>query len=81
MDKVTTIPETEKDICCNVCGKQIFMEQGILKEDVFEAAKEWGYFSKYDLEVHKFNICEECYDNFIKNFKIPIKVIRKKEVL
>jgi len=81
MDKVNTIPETDKDIRCNVCGKQIFMEQGILKEDVFEAAKEWGYFSKYDLEVHKFNICEECYDNLIKSFKIPIKVIRKKEVL
>lgn len=69
------------DICCNVCGKKIKTENGILKEDVFEATKEWGYFSKKDLEVHKFNICEECYEELISNFKIPVKVINKNEVL
>ncbi|QHQ59921.1 hypothetical protein Ana3638_03275 [Anaerocolumna sedimenticola] len=81
MDKVKVKIRMNKDVCCNVCGKKIIMEQGIMKEDVFEAAKEWGYFSKYDLEVHKFNICEECYDNLISTFKIPIEVVRKKEVL
>ncbi len=81
MDKVKMKIRVNKDVYCNVCGKKIFMEQGILKEDVFEAAKEWGYFSKYDLEVHKFNICEECYDKLIETFKIPIEVVRKKEVL
>lgn len=81
MDKVKMKIRMNKDVCCNVCGKKIVMEQGIMKEDVFEAAKEWGYFSKYDLEVHKFNICEECYDKLISTFKIPIEVVRKKEVL
>ena len=81
MDKVKVKVRMNKDVCCNVCGKKINIEQGIMKEDVFEAAKEWGYFSKYDLEVHKFNICEECYDNLISTFKIPIEVVRKKEVL
>ncbi len=81
MDKVKMKIRINKDICCNVCGKKIIMEQGIMKEDVFEAAKEWGYFSKYDLEIHKFNICEECYDKLISTFKIPIEVVRKKEVL
>lgn len=81
MDKTKMKIRINKDICCNVCGKKIVMEQGIMKEDVFEAAKEWGYFSKYDLEVHKFNICEECYDKLIATFKIPIEVVRKKEVL
>lgn len=69
------------DMYCNVCGKKIKTKNGILEEDVFEASKEWGYFSKKDLEVHKFNICEECYEELISTFKIPIKVIDKKEVL
>ncbi|MFU0826099.1 MAG: Fe3+ hydroxamate ABC transporter substrate-binding protein [Lachnoclostridium sp.] len=70
-----------KDIRCNVCGRKITIEQGIMKEDVFEATKEWGYFSKYDMEIHKFNICEACYDKLIATFKIPVEVIEKKEVL
>jgi Fe2+ or Zn2+ uptake regulation protein len=81
MDKVKMKLGNHNELCCNVCGKDIIIERGIVKEDVFEAAKEWGYFSKYDLEVHKFNICEECYDAMIASFKIPIQVVRKKEVL
>ncbi len=69
------------DVRCNVCGKKIKMENGLLTEDVFEASKEWGYFSKKDLEVHKFNICEDCYEKLISTFKIPVNVISKKEVL
>lgn len=72
---------TNKDLYCNVCGKIIKMEHGILKEDVFEVSKEWGYFSSKDLEVHKFNICEDCYENIVATFKIPIEVVGKKEVL
>ncbi len=82
MDKIRIMkPLKDTGIFCNVCGKKIVMEQGILKEDVFEASKEWGYFSKKDLEVHKFNICEDCYEQMISTFKIPIEVISKKEVL
>lgn len=70
-----------KDIYCNVCGKQIKVENGIVKEDVFEATKEWGYFSRRDLEVHRFNICESCYEEMIQKFKIPVEVMNKKEVM
>lgn len=45
-------------ICCNSCGKNFKVENGILKEDAFEATKEWGYFSERDMEVHHFNLCE-----------------------
>ena len=72
---------SSKELICNVCGKKVLMEQGVFKEDMFEVAKEWGYFSKYDFEIHKFNICEECYDKMVSNFKIPIKSIKKREVL
>ncbi len=35
-----------KELFCNACGKKIQMENNILREDVFEGKKEWGYFSK-----------------------------------
>lgn len=73
--------ENIKVIQCNVCGKEIQIENDILKEDIFEVTKEWGYFSKKDLEVHKFNICEECYDKIVSQFKIPISIKNKKEAI
>ena len=56
---------------CNICGKIIKEEQGILKEDVLEVTKNWGYFSTKDMERHKFIVCESCYDAWISEFKIP----------
>ena len=69
------------NVVCNVCGKVLKSENGILKEDAFEAVKEWGYFSKKDLEVHKFVMCEECYDSFVKSFAVPVTVEQKQEVM
>lgn len=70
-----------KSFCCNSCGKQLKVENGILMEDAFEAVKEWGYFSGRDLEVHRFNLCEDCYNRLISQFQIPVEVRRKLEVL
>lgn len=73
--------QEETGVYCNVCGKTMVVERGILKEDMVEVSKEWGYFSKRDLEVHKFHICENCYEEMISSFKIPIEIISKSEVL
>lgn len=64
-----------------MCGRQLKTENGLLMEDAFEAAKEWGYFSKKDLELHRFTICEECYDRLIKTFLVPVDRQLKKEVM
>lgn len=71
----------EPSICCNSCGKKLKVENGILKEDAFEASKEWGYFSKRDLEVHHFTLCEECYEKMTEQFLIPVNVKKKLEAL
>jgi Fe2+ or Zn2+ uptake regulation protein len=71
----------EVSLFCNCCGKMLKVENGILKEDAFEATKEWGYFSEKDMEVHHFNLCEECYDKLISQFKIPVKINKKLEAL
>jgi Fe2+ or Zn2+ uptake regulation protein len=66
---------------CNSCGKILKIENGILKEDAFEATKEWGYFSDRDMEVHHFNLCEDCYEELISKFLIPVEVRKKIEAL
>lgn len=66
---------------CNICERELNMENGILKEDALEVTKEWGYFSKKDLSVHSFVICEQCYDKMTEQFKIPVQVSKKNEVL
>lgn len=62
-----------KDILCNVCGRKLKRqgEDGSLLEDVFDAKKEWGYFSKKDRVRHHFYICEDCYDAMVAKFVIP----------
>lgn len=68
-------------INCNMCGKSINSHNGIFTEDVFEGYKEWGYFSSKDLEIHKFNLCEDCYERLVQAFKIPVQVYEKIEIM
>lgn len=70
----------KKKIICNQCGRELKMEDGILKEDAFEARKEWGYFSNKDMTMHAFVLCEECYDKMIKAFAIPVEVEQVNEL-
>lgn len=82
MKKINNVKQLgDNPLYCNCCGKTLKVENGILKEDAFEASKEWGYFSKRDMEVHHFNLCEECYEKLVSGFKIPVAVERKLEVL
>ena len=60
-------------IICNKCGKEIEIEKGIYHKDVLSVEKRWGYFSEKDNEVHIFDICESCYDEWTSSFMVPIK--------
>lgn len=55
-------------IICNKCGKEI------KQEDVLSVEKRWGYFSEKDNEVHHFDLCEQCYDEMVASFQIPINI-------
>lgn len=68
-------------VYCNMCGKEMKVFGETLVEDLVQVTKEWGYFSEHDLEIHRFNICEACYDQLVSTFKIPVTVSRVKEVL
>lgn len=69
--KVVTREETfVSDVLCNVCGKTC-------KDDLdmnFECATvhaNWGYGSRKDTELHEAHICEDCYDEYVKIWKLP----------
>ncbi len=67
------IQEVSK-IICNKCGKEIDVKDGRLVEDVLQVEKRWGYPSEKDNEVHSFELCEACYDEFVKTFSIPVEI-------
>lgn len=63
--------ELEK-IICNKCGKEIVVTRGIPQEDVLDIEKRWGYFSEKDGQTDRFDICEDCYEEWIESFLIPV---------
>ncbi len=71
----------EEIVQCNVCGKEVKRENGFIKEDFLAVTKEWGYFSNKDIELHSFQICEDCYDKWIATFAIPITKKKVSEVI
>ena len=68
-------------IVCNHCGKKIPLEHHMLKAGVFSASTIWGYFSRKDGEIHRFDLCEDCYDRLVEQFLIPPDIEEQKELL
>lgn len=79
MKRINDLQELE--VCCNKCGRPIIVENNIIKEGLLEVQADWGYFSLRDLEVHKFDVCESCYEEWVKTFKVPIDIVSKIEML
>lgn len=76
MRQYTEIQKETKEIdkiICNKCGKEIPVFRGVPQEDVLEVEKRWGYFSGKDNQVDRFDLCEECYDEFVKSFRIKMR--------
>lgn len=62
----------KSNIYCNCCGRVININ-GKKQEDYLQVRKVWSYFSSKDLTGQAFNLCEECYDKLIANFKVPVE--------
>ena len=70
-----------EQVVCNLCGRELKMEDGYLKEGCFEADAVFGYFSKKDGVRHHFDLCEECYDRRISQFALPVETKEETELL
>lgn len=74
--------ENEKNIViCNRCKKVLKSDKDFLKEGVFSADYAFGYFSRKDGTRHRFDLCEDCYDEIIGSFEIPVDVIEETELV
>lgn len=72
---------TIKKICCNRCKKQFDLEKGIVKEGIFEVKYQWSFFSHKDGQIHSFDLCEQCYEAWVKEFQIPVDVEDSTEMI
>lgn len=71
-----------KRVICNCCGKEIFSEaDGYRRSDYVSIEKIWGYFSGKDGERHHLDLCEACYDKWIRCFQIPVEIQQESELL
>ena len=57
------------------------VKNGIILEGNFSVEYNWGYFSNKDCERHILDLCEECYNQIVKEFKIPVDIESNIEVL
>ena len=52
-----------------------------MREGCISVNHQWDYFSEKDGEIHRFDLCEECYDAVISQFAIPAEVEENTELL
>ena len=70
VEKITKSETVIDEVICNCCGESIReLDQN---SDYLHIEKDWGYFSAYDMENHKFDLCNTCYIRIINMFKIPV---------
>ena len=73
--------ERDQRTYCNCCGKEIHTEPLSDREEYLDVTKEWGYFSRKDGEIHRFTLCEACYDRITGRFCIPVVKTVQTELL
>ncbi|MGI6069839.1 MAG: hypothetical protein ACOYBE_05370 [Blautia sp.] len=76
----TTVTELT-ELVCNRCGKKIKIDHGTAAEGVCTVQIQWGYFSRKDGERHIFDLCEDCYDEIIGGFAVPVEIQEMTELV
>ncbi|MDY6103060.1 MAG: hypothetical protein SPI28_00800 [Acetatifactor sp.] len=69
------------EVVCNQCGRALNVVDGCLKEGCFHVDYPFGYFSRKDGMIHRFDLCEDCYDRMIGAFRLPISETENHELL
>ena len=64
--------EELEDVTCDVCG--ISCIKGQCGPEYVRIDKIWGFDSNKDGEIHKAEICEECWDRIVRTMEIRVQV-------
>ena len=70
-----------EQVRCNRCGKELQIQNGILIEECFHGKNIFGYFSEKDGVCEEFDLCEECYQETVSGFSIPVTRTEVTELL
>ena len=70
-----------QSVVCNRCGKQLKVENGVLKEGCLQVCQTFGYFSTMDGIKVRFDLCEACYQELKKSFLIAPQEEKSTEFL
>ncbi|MGV8173304.1 MAG: hypothetical protein ACP5M6_03765 [Methanobrevibacter sp.] len=73
IENVIKQEEVVDDVICNMCGNKVSRSLGEICDHV-HVVQSWGYFSNKDTERHTFDLCEDCYDKIVGQFKIPVDI-------
>ena len=73
---VEKLKEIPKSITCNKCGNSAVLVGTEVEREIESNAFQtihlnFNYGSKFDLEHWRFELCEDCLDEFVKSFKHP----------
>ena len=68
-------------VFCNQCGKELLVQDGILKEGCFGVDYSFDYFSNKDGYIYSFDLCEACFDKLVNGFQNPVRITETKEFL
>ena len=63
-----------QQVICNGCGKELKIENEIVREGCFAADVRFGYFSRKDGLRHR-------YDKWIHTFAVPVEEMPETELL
>lgn len=73
--------ENTAKLCCNRCGRILQQGEKMAEQDFVVIRKQWGYFSKQDGKTMEFCVCEDCMEQWTKEFLIPVKLYDTTELL
>lgn len=67
-------------VICNCCGKILLLPMELSGKASRIYVPNGIIFGK-DGENHSFDVCEECYDRICSEFRYPVKVVQRTELL
>lgn len=70
----TVVTEELTDVRCNRCGRAVEKDGFGYFDDYVSFQKTWGYRSPIDGETHEFDVCIDCYRQWIGQFAIPPRI-------